>query len=184
MVAAGNSGWDFDDAAAPDAPAAYPEVLTVAAVTDSDGRPGGLGNAPACDSRQSDDTYASFSNYAATPAGAAHLVAAPGSCITSTWLNGTYATISGTSMASPHVAGVVALCLGESGSSGPCTGLTPAQARQRISDDAKARTTTSTSYGFAGDPLRPVSGRTYGYLHGRHHRHHPAGGHGGGAGRR
>ncbi len=164
VVAAGNSGWDFDDAAAPDAPAAYPEVLTVAAVTDSDGRPGGLGNAPACDSRQSDDTYASFSNYAATPAGAAHLVAAPGSCITSTWLNGTYATISGTSMASPHVAGVVALCLGESGSSGPCTGLTPAQARQRISDDAKARTTTSTSYGFAGDPLRPVSGRTYGYL--------------------
>ncbi len=164
VVAAGNSGWDFDNSAAPDAPAAYPEVLTVAAVADSDGRPGGLGSAPACDSRQSDDTYASFSNYAATAAGAAHLVAAPGSCIISTWLNGAYATVSGTSMASPHVAGLVALCLGESGSSGPCTGLTPAQVSQRIEDDAVARTAAGDGYGFAGDPLRPVSGRAYGYL--------------------
>ncbi len=164
VVAAGNSGWDFDYASTPDVPAAYPEVLTVAAVADSDGRPGGLGGTPGCDSRQSDDTYASFSNYAATAAGAAHLVAAPGSCIDSTWLDGTYATISGTSMASPHVAGVVALCLGEAGVAGPCAGLSPAQIRQRIDDDAEARTLGTGGYGFAGDPVRPVSGRTYGYL--------------------
>jgi len=38
-------------------------------------------------------------------------VAAPGSSVLSTWENGSYATISGTSMSCPHVSGVVALML-------------------------------------------------------------------------
>ncbi len=40
VVAAGNDGWDFG-LNPPDVPAAYPEVLTVTALSDSDGAPGG-----------------------------------------------------------------------------------------------------------------------------------------------
>ena len=40
VVAAGNSAWDFDFAPNPDVPAAYKEVLTVTAMSDSDGKPG------------------------------------------------------------------------------------------------------------------------------------------------
>ncbi len=50
------------------------------------------------------DTRASFSNY-----GSCVETYAPGVGITSTYLNGAAATLSGTSMASPHVAGVTAL---------------------------------------------------------------------------
>lgn len=53
-------------------------------------------------------------------------VAAPGSNILSTVLDGRYARFSGTSMASPHVAGVVALLLSEQ------PDLTPAQVREAI----------------------------------------------------
>ena len=69
VVAAGNDGVDF--AAAPaEIPAAYPEVLTVAAMSDTDGLPGAAGSASSC---SSDDRYASFSNYATPAAAAAHL---------------------------------------------------------------------------------------------------------------
>jgi len=52
------------------------------------------------------DIRSYFSNY-----GTCVDIIAPGQQITSSWINGGYATISGTSMASPHVAGVAALAL-------------------------------------------------------------------------
>src|SRR5919106_172448 len=97
-VAAGNS----DANAANSSPARAAKVLTVSALADFDGAPGGLGS-PTCRSDQ-DDTLADFSNWGSTIE-----LAAPGVCILSSWLSGGYNTISGTSMASPHAAGALAV---------------------------------------------------------------------------
>ena len=158
VVAAGNSATNLDTFT----PAAYPEALTVTAASDSDGASGGTGGAPSCRTSEGDDTYASFSNFATTTAAANHTVAAPGVCITSTWLSASYNTISGTSMATPHVSGAVALCFGEAGAAGPCTGMSPAQVVQKLRGDAQAHATSTN--GFNGDPFHPVGTRYYGYL--------------------
>jgi len=97
-VAAGNS----DANAANYSPARAAKVLTVSALADFDGVAGGLGS-PTCRADQ-DDTLADFSNWGSTIE-----LAAPGVCILSTWLSGGYNTISGTSMASPHAAGALAV---------------------------------------------------------------------------
>ncbi len=104
--------------------------------------------------------FADFSNFATLPTDQAHTIAAPGRCIYSTFSGGGYATFSGTSMATPHVAGVAALCV----ASGPCAGLTPAQIIQKLRSDAEAYNTAHPEYGFVGDPLRPEPGKYYGYL--------------------
>jgi len=119
VVAAGNSG-----SSTPSYPAAYPESLAVAA-TDST------------------DTLCSFSNF-----GTWVQVAAPGGAIFSTTptysatagysLN--YATLSGTSMACPHVAGEAALIWSKS------PFLTNADVKALIIDNT--------------DPYTPYSGRT------------------------
>jgi fibronectin type 3 domain-containing protein len=62
-------------------------------------------------------------------------VAAPGQGITSTWLNGGYGTMSGTSMAAPHVAGAVILYLQTHPEA------SPAQVEQAILDLLEAWTT-------------------------------------------
>lgn len=64
----------------------------------------------------------SFSNYGVKTV---H-VTAPGSSILSTYKNGTYASLSGTSMATPHIAGVVGLILSKE------PNLTPVQIRERL----------------------------------------------------
>jgi aqualysin 1 len=109
-VAAGNSNRD----ACRFSPARVPEAITVGATTSSDAR-------------------ASYSNY-----GSCLDLFAPGSSITSAWYTSNTATntISGTSMAAPHVAGVAALYLdGHSG--------TPQQVRDAIVNAATTNVVTN-----------------------------------------
>jgi subtilisin len=155
VVAAGNSKEDLSKSV----PANYDEVLAVTAMADFDGKAGGLfSGAASCTTKDKDDVAADFSNFAVPGApDAAHVIAAPGVCITSTWRDGKFKSISGTSMASPHVAGLVARCI----DAGPCAGLTPAQIITKLKYDAANRPANS---GFLGDTHRPVDGRYYGNL--------------------
>ena len=164
VVAAGNSNTNFSG----QVPAAYDQVLTVTAAADFNGQPGG-GAAATCRS-DVDDTAADFSNYTTpTSTDAGHTIAGPGVCIYSTWKGGGYNTISGTSMATPHVTGAVALCLSRTQANGGCAGMTPAQIMAKLRADASAQ---PSAYGFVGDPNHPISSggrghkttRYYGFL--------------------
>ena len=132
-------------------PAAYPEVAAVSALADSDGADGGTGGNT---SYGPDDTLATFSNYSnsvvagnpvVSPGGAID-VAAPGVDIYSTWKKTGYNTISGTSMASPHLAGAAALYIAVNGK--PSNGAGVAAVRQALIDTAYPQNGAS---GFSGD---------------------------------
>lgn len=115
VAAAGNDG------AAVDYPAAYPEVIAVSA-TDSS------------------NTVASWSSR-----GPEVDLAAPGVSIFSTYKGQSYRTLSGTSMASPHVAGTAALVLSmpavcDTDLNGSCS---PSEVQQRLQ-------TTATDLGLLG----------------------------------
>jgi subtilisin family serine protease len=96
VVAAGNESDDAGN----HKPANCNDVITVSAIKDTDGEPGGD------DSVSGEDKFASFSNY-----GDKIDISAPGVNVYSTYKDGSYATFSGTSMASPHVAGAAAVII-------------------------------------------------------------------------
>jgi subtilisin len=136
VVAAGNSAKDSTTYS----PANHPDAITVSAIADFNGLAGG-GAASTCYS-DVDDTFANFSNF-----GAPVDIAAPGVCINSTWKGSAYKSISGTSMASPHVAGAAALYIAKNGKPTNATGV--ANVRSGLIGAGVSQTGTG---GFIGDP--------------------------------
>lgn len=132
VVAAGNKGED----AANFTPANNGKVLTVSAVSDTDGKGGGKGGA-------SDDVFWNYSNF-----GKNVKIAAPGVDIESTWKsygdrNDTYWTYSGTSMAAPHVAGGAGLLKAAH------PDMKPLEVYKTLIDAGKKQ--SDPDYGFTGD---------------------------------
>jgi subtilisin family serine protease len=117
VAAAGNSGLNTD--LTPSYPASY-DLDNIISVAASD----------------RNDQIAGFSNYGATSVD----LGAPGVSVYSTISGGGYASFSGTSMASPHVAGVAALLMSQDST------LTAQQVKDRILDYA--------------DPIASLQGKT------------------------
>ncbi|KAH7034545.1 subtilisin-like serine protease-like protein PR1A [Microdochium trichocladiopsis] len=123
-VAAGNSAAN----AANYSPASAAAACTVGATT-------------------STDAIASYSNY-----GALVDIFAPGSSITSTWNNGGTNSISGTSMASPHVAGLGAYLLALEGPRTPAALCTRIKALAQTGVLSGIPSSTVNQLAFNGNP--------------------------------
>ncbi len=116
LVAAGNDGID----AVFKAPASFPEVITISALTDFDGEPGRLSHpSGSCGFAGEDDALAPFSNY-----GSAVDFIAPGVCTYATLPGNQYGEMSGTSMATPYATGVFAAYISECGAEGAREAIT------------------------------------------------------------
>ena len=114
VTSAGNEGEDVDDVGKLPQTLSEDKIIVVSAIDDFD------------------DSFASFSNF-----GPKVDIAAPGVGILSTWVNNFLATASGTSMASPHVAGTAALYIAAN------PGATPAQVATALIANGEAITSTA-----------------------------------------
>jgi len=140
-VAAGNDGKDLNGFS----PAACPWAVTVTAIAPTTNQP------------------ASFSNWLPTGSDSASqrkTITAPGVNIVSTLPDGSYQAYSGTSMATPHVAGVAARCF----ASGECKLSNGSRNREAFLDAVWAKYNADTSYRWNAGSSPIAQSKWYGPL--------------------